>query len=95
MPRNETLDLDAAVMTELSNADVGGAFTVQKYADGGTLLLFAAVGQNPPSLSDGSIELLSGQGVTGNALQDFWPGIAGTRLYAYAPSGGKVMISHA
>ena len=53
------------------------------------------MGASAPTDDDGAVRYNPGQGERNVSLSDLFPGVAATRVYAYAPSGAEVMVSHA
>lgn len=94
MAQNTTIPLAPGVWTLLTNAAVTG-LTFQNVG-GYDVLILGTAGAFEPVSTDGAISYGPGEGEMAAALADLFPGVAGAdRLYAYAPAGGRVMISHA
>ena len=93
MAQNTDIVLPIGVWTQLSNADIS-AITFQNKA-GNFILVKGTVGATAPTNDDGAVRYNPGQGERNALLADLFPGIAATRVYAYAPTGAEVMVSHA
>jgi hypothetical protein len=100
MAKNENETVTNTEWSQLTDADVT-AIRVQNLGSY-PLWLMATAGATPPSTTSGAIRL--GAGLTMAAdltLDDLWPGVAGTRVYALvdysAPPAASVIasVSHA
>jgi len=92
MAQNTDIDLPIGAWTLLSNADIT-AITFQNKS-GNYILVKGTAGAVTPTDDGGSIRYNAGQGERKVLLADVFLGIAATRVYAYAPTGGIVMVSH-
>ena len=93
MAQNTDIVLPIGVWTLLSDADIS-AITFQNKS-GNYILVKGTVGAVIPTSDDGAIRYNAGQGERNVLLADLFLGIAATRVYAYAPTGAEVMVSHA
>jgi len=93
MARNTDIPLPTATWTQLTDADVTSITFQNKSGD--YILVKGTVGASAPSDDDGSVRYNPGQGERNVSLSDLFPGVAATRVYAYAPTGAEVMVSHA
>jgi len=93
MAQNTDVVLPIEVWTQLTNADVT-SITFQNKS-GNFILVKGTVGASAPSDDDGAVRYNPGQGERNVSLSDLFPGVAATRVYAYAPTGAEVMVSHA
>ena len=93
MPRNTDVTLPIATWTQLTDADVT-AITFQNKS-GNYILVKGTVGAVAPTDDDGAVRYNPGQGERNANLSDLFPGLSATRVYAYAPTGAEVMVSHA
>ena len=93
MPRNTDIPLPTATWTQLTDADVTSITFQNKSGD--YILVKGTVGASAPSDDDGAVRYNPGQGERNVSLSDLFPGVAATRVYAYAPTGAEVMVSHA
>lgn len=95
MAQNTTIDLTAATWVQLTDADVSAA-TFQNNGSNAVFVV-ATSDATAPSSTAGAIRYNPGAGERSSvALSDLFPGVtAPARLYAYAPNGGQVFISHA
>ena len=93
MPKNTDVVLPIATWTQLTDADVT-AITFQNKS-GNYILVKGTVGATAPTDDDGAVRYNPGQGERNVAMTDLFPGVAATRVYAYAPTGAEVMVSHA
>jgi hypothetical protein len=92
MAQNTDVVLPIAAWTQLTNADVN-AITFQNKS-GNFILVKGTAGATAPTDDNGAVRYNPGQGERNVSLSDLFPGIAATRVYAYAPSGAEVMVSH-
>ena len=93
MARNTDILLPTASWTQLTDADVTSITFQNKSGD--YILVKGTVGASAPSDDDGAVRYNPGQGERNVSLSDLLPGVAATRVYAYAPTGAEVMVSHA
>jgi hypothetical protein len=93
MAQNTDIVVPIGVWTQLTNANVT-SITFQNKS-GNFILVKGTVGETAPTDNDGAIRYNPGQGERNASLTDLFPGIAATRVYAYAFSGAEVMVSHA
>ena len=93
MAQNTDITLPIGAWTQLTDSDVS-SITFQNKS-GNYILVKGTVGAVAPTDNDGSIRYNPGQGEASTLLSSLFPGIAATRVYAYAPSGAEVMVSHA
>ena len=93
MAQNTNISVPAATWTQLTDADVT-AITFQNKS-GNFILVKGTTSASAPTDLDGAIRYNPGQGELNTALSDMFPGISAVRLYAYAPEGASVMVSHA
>jgi len=93
MARNTDILLPTASWTQLTDADVTSITFQNKSGD--YILVKGTVGASAPSDDDGAVRYNPGQGERNVSLSDLFPGVAATRVYAYAPNGAEVMVSHA
>ena len=92
MAQNTDIILPIAVWTQLSNADIT-AITFQNKS-GSFILVKGTAGATAPTDDNGAVRYNAGQGERNVLLADLFIGIAATRIYAYAPTGAEVMVSH-
>lgn len=93
MAQNTTLIIPAKTWTQLTNADVT-SITFQNTA-GYHILIKGATSASTPTNDDGALRYNPGQGERDVFLSELFPGISAVRVYAYAPTGAEVMVSHA
>jgi len=93
MAQNTTLIIPAKTWTQLTDADVT-SITFQNTA-GYHILVKGTTSASAPTDDDGAIRYNPGQGERNATLSDLFPGISAVRVYAYAPTGAEVMVSHA
>lgn len=93
MAQNTDIVLPAAVWTELTNANVTSVTFQNK--SGNYILVKGAATATAPTDDNGAVRYNPGQGERNVALSDLFPGISAARVYAYAPDGAEVMVSHA
>lgn len=94
MAQNTTKNVGAATWAQLTNADIT-SITFQNVG-GNFVLVKGTAGAVAPTDVTGAIRYNPGQGERNVALSDLFPGVAGVnRVYAYAPEGGSVVVSHA
>lgn len=93
MAQNTDVVLPIATWTQLTDADVT-SITFQNKS-GAYILVKGTTGATAPTDDDGAIRYNPGQGELNTALSDLFPGIAAVRVYAYAPNGAEVLVSHA
>lgn len=93
MAQNTDVVLPIATWTQLTDADVT-SITFQNKS-GGYILVKGTTSASAPTDDDGAIRYNPGQGELNTALADLFPGIAAVRVYAYAPNGAEVLVSHA
>jgi hypothetical protein len=92
MAQNTDVVLPIATWTQLTNADVT-SITFQNKS-GNYILVKGTAGATAPTDDDGSVRYNPGQGELNTTLSDLFPGVSATRVYAYAPTGAEVMVSH-
>lgn len=92
MAQNTDLILPIAVWTQLTDANVT-SITFQNKS-GNYILVKGTAGATAPTDDDGAVRYNPGQGERNVLLSDLFPGISATRVYAYAPTGAEVMVSH-
>ena len=92
MAQNTDIVLPIGAWTQLTDADVT-AITFQNKS-GNYILVKGTVGATAPTNNDGAIRYNPGQGERNVSLSDLFPGISASRVYAYAPNGAEVMVSH-
>lgn len=93
MAQNTDVVLPVATWTQLTNANVT-TITFQNKS-GSHILVKGTTGATAPTDDDGAIRYNPGQGELNTALSDLFPGISAVRVYAYAPNGAEVLVSHA
>ena len=93
MAQNTDIPLPTATWTQLTDADVT-RITFQNKS-GNYILVKGATGATAPTDDSGAVRYNPGQGERSVALSDLFPGISAVRVYAYAPNGAIVMVSHA
>lgn len=93
MAQNTDVVVPVATWTQLTNSNVT-SITFQNKS-GGYILVKGTVGATAPTDNDGSIRYNAGQGELNTPLADLFAGIGANRVYAYAPNGAEVMVSHA
>ena len=93
MAKNTDITLPTATWAQLTDADVTSITFQNKSGD--YILVKGTVGASAPSDDDGAVRYNPGQGERNVSLSDLFPGVAATRVYAYAPTGAEVMVSHA
>jgi len=93
MAQNTTLIVPSRTWTQLTDADVT-SITFQN-TSGYYILIKGVAGASAPTDDDGAVRYNPGQGERNVLLSDLFPGISATRVYAYAPTGAEVMVSHA
>ena len=93
MAQNTNISVPSATWTQLTDASVT-AITFQNKS-GNFILVKGTTSASAPTDLDGAIRYNPGQGELNTALSDMFPGISAVRLYAYAPEGASVMVSHA
>jgi len=93
MAQNTDVVLPIATWTQLTDADVT-SITFQNKS-GNFIFVKGTAGASAPTDDDGAVRYNPGQGERNALLSDLFPGIAAVRVYAYAPTGAEVMVSHA
>lgn len=93
MAQNTTIIVPAKTWTQLTDADVT-SITFHN-TTGYYVLIKGTAGATAPTDDGGAIRYDPGQGERNVFLSELFPGISATRLYAYAPTGAEVMVSHA
>ena len=93
MAQNTTVSIPEKTWTQLTDADVT-AITLQNQS-GYHIFVKGTTSASTPTNADGAIRYNPGQGEPNTSLADMFPGITAVRLYAYAPEGASVMVSHA
>ena len=93
MAQNTTINLTPETWTQLTDADVS-SITFQNKS-GYHILIKGTADATAPTNAAGAIRYNPGQGERNVLLSDLFPGISATRVYAYAPNGAEVMVSHA
>ena len=93
MAQNTTVAIPEKTWTQLTDADVTSATFANK--SDYSIFIAGTTSASAPTDLDGSIKYYPNQGEPNTALSDLFPGIAAVRLYAYAPNGASVFISHA
>jgi len=93
MAQNTNISVPKEAWTQLTDADVS-SITFQNKS-GNFVLIKGTTSASTPTDADGAIRYNPGQGELNTALSDMFPGITAVRLYAYAPEGASVMVSHA
>jgi len=58
------------------------------------VLIKGTTSASAPTDADGAIRDNPGQGELNTLMGDLFPGITAVRLYAYAPEGASLMVSH-
>jgi len=92
MAQNTNISVPAATWTQLTDADVS-SITFQNKS-GNFVLIKGATSASAPTDADGAIRYNPGQGELNTLMSDLFPGITAVRLYAYAPEGASLMVSH-
>lgn len=93
MAQNTTITLAAETWTQLTDANIT-SITFQNIS-GYHVMVKGTASAVAPTDDDGAIRYNPGQGERNVLLSDLFPGISATRVYAYAPNGAEVMVSHA
>ena len=94
MPQNTTISIPAATWTQLTNADIE-SITFQNIGSN-YMLVKGTTNTVAPTNTDGSLRYNPGQGEKNVYVVDLFPGLSGAdRLWAYAPDGTSVAVSHA
>lgn len=93
MAQNTTITLAAETWTQLTDANIT-SITFQNIS-GYHVMVKGTTSAVAPTDDDGAIRYNPGQGERNVLLSDLFPGISATRVYAYAPNGAEVMVSHA
>lgn len=95
MAQNTTTDIPAVTWTQVTTADITSA-TFQNNG-GNAVWILATVGAIAPTGGAKGIRYNPGSGERSSVtLATLFPGLSGAnRLYAYAPDGARVFISHA
>jgi hypothetical protein len=95
MPQNTTIALPQRVWTQLTDANVT-AITFQNLGATAEIFVKATANTTAPTDQTGAMRYGPGQGERNVLLADLFPGVTGAaRLWAYAPSGVSVLVSHA
>ncbi len=92
MAQNTDVVLPIATWTQLTDADVT-SITFQNKS-GNYILVKGTAGATAPTDDNGAVRYNPGQGELNTTLSDLFPGVSATRVYAYAPTGAEVMVSH-
>ena len=92
MAQNTDVGLPIATWTQLTDADVT-SITFQNKS-GNYILVKGTAGATAPTDDNGAVRYNPGQGELNTTLSDLFPGVSATRVYAYAPTGAEVMVSH-
>lgn len=92
MAQNTDVTLPIATWTQLTDADVT-AITFQNKS-GNYIFVKGTTSASAPTDGDGAVRYNPGQGERDVFLSELFPGIAAVRVYAYAPTGAEVMVSH-
>ena len=94
MPQNTTINVAKDTWTLLTDANVTSV-TFQNVS-GSFVQIKGTVGASAPTTLAGAIRYNPGQGERNVTLTDLFPGLSGVnRIYAYAPDGAAVVVSHA
>jgi hypothetical protein len=93
MAQNTDVTLPIATWTQLTDANVT-SITFQNKS-GNYILVKGTTSASAPTDDDGAVRYNPGQGERDVFLSELFPGIAAVRVYAYAPTGAEVMVSHA
>lgn len=94
MAQNTTINVAANTWTLLTDANVSNV-TFQNIS-GNFVQIKGTVGAVAPSNLAGAVRYNPGQGERNVLLADLFPGLSGVnRIYAYAPDGAAVVVSHA
>ena len=93
MAQNTDIDLPIGAWTQLTNADAT-AVTFQNKS-GNFVLIKGTASASAPTDETGAVRYNPGQGERNVTLSELFAGITAVRVYAYAATGGIVMISHA
>lgn len=94
MPQQTTISVPANTWTQLTDANVT-TITFQNVG-GDFVRIRATNGTTAPTGTLGALRYNPGQGERNIALTDLSPGISGAnRVWAFAPAGGLVVVSHA
>lgn len=94
MAQNTDKTLAAGAWTQLTDADVSSITFQNKSGD--YILVKGTATASAPTTVDGAVRYNPGQGEKNASLSDLFPGVASVaRVYAYAPTGAEVMVSHA
>jgi uncharacterized protein with WD repeat len=93
MAQNTDISVPKEAWTQLTDADVS-SITFQNKS-GNFVLIKGTTSASTPTNADGAIRYNPGQGEPNTSLADMFPGISAVRLYAYAPEGALIMVSHA
>jgi hypothetical protein len=94
MAQNTTVSIPAATWTQLTDADIT-SLTFQNVGSN-HVVIKATTDTEAPTTTDGGFRYNPGQGERNIAMSDMFPGITGAdRVWAFAPDGGVVVVSHA
>lgn len=94
MPQNTTITVPRETWTLLTDADIT-SITFQNTSSN-HIVIKATTDTTAPTSTAGGFRYNPGQGERNIAMADLFPGLAGAdRLWAYAPDGGIVVVSHA
>jgi hypothetical protein len=93
MAQSDTVSVNGAAWGEVTNADVTSVITLQN-TGGAPCWLVRGSSAPDDGPEAGSLLLLPGAALIGEAVADLWPGLTGARVYAYAPDGTSVAVSH-
>ena len=92
MAQNTNISVPKEAWTQLTDADVS-SITFQNKS-GNFVLIKGTTSASAPTDADGAIRYNPGQGELNTLMGDLFPGITAVRLYAYAPEGASLMVSH-
>ena len=92
MAQNTNISVPKEAWTQLTDADVSSVTFQNK--SGNFVLIKGATSASTPTDADGAIRYNPGQGELNTLMSDLFPGITAVRLYAYAPEGASLMVSH-
>ena len=93
MSQNTDIVLAPETWTQLTDADVSAISFQNK--SGNFILVKGTATASAPTDDDGAVRYNPGQGERNVSLSDLFPGISAARVYAYAPGGAEVFVSHA
>jgi hypothetical protein len=95
MAQNTNITCPTGAWTLLTNSNVTALRAMNIGSSG--VWLQATVGATPPSNTIGAIQLLENEILAADlTIAQLWPGVAGAnRVYAMAPDGSELSVSHA